>query len=207
MRLTAIMLFVCIGLAYASESYSQSTTLTLNVNNKTVQEVLDEIEKQSEFHFFYNNKQVNTNRVVSIKSKKKDVFNVLEQLFNGTDISYKVLDKSIILSHKEMLMSAVVQQSIKNISGTITDSNGEPIIGANVFKDFFAGIRDIVGGRAGSYESVLREAKETALKEMSDHATQLGANAVIAIDLDYETVGGSGSMLMVTAAGTAVRYQ
>ena len=83
--------------------------------------------------------------------------------------------------------------------------SGETIIGAN--EDFFAGIRDIVGGRAGSYESVLREAKETALKEMSDHATQLGANAVIAIDLDYETVGGSGSMLMVTAAGTAVRYQ
>ena len=134
MRLTAIMLFVCIGLAYASESYSQSATLTLNVNNKTVQEVLDEIEKQSEFHFFYNNKQVNTNRVVSIKSKKKDVFNVLEQLFNGTDISYKVLDKSIILSPKEMLMSAVVQQAIKNISGTITDSNGEPIIGANVLE-------------------------------------------------------------------------
>ena len=79
--------------------------------------------------------------------------------------------------------------------------------GAKPLRHFFAGIRDIVGGRAGSYESVLREAKETALKEMSDHATQLGANAVIAIDLDYETVGGSGSMLMVTAAGTAVRYQ
>ena len=79
--------------------------------------------------------------------------------------------------------------------------SGETIIGANVFKDFFAGIRDIVGGRAGSYESVLREAKETALKEMSDHAAR------IAVDLDYETVGGSGSMLMVTAAGTAVRYQ
>lgn len=134
MRLTAIMLFVCIGLAYASDSYSQSTTLTLNVNNKTVQEVLDEIEKQSEFRFFYNNKQVNTNRVVSIQSKKKDVFNILEQLFNGTDISYKVLDKSIILSPKEMLISAVAQQSIKTISGTITDSNGEPIIGANVLE-------------------------------------------------------------------------
>ena len=65
----------------------------------------------------------------------------------------------------------------------------------------------IIGGRAGSYESVLREAKETALKEMSDHAARMGANAVIAVDLDYETVGGSGSMLMVTAAGTAVRYQ
>lgn len=134
MRLIAIMLFVCIGLTYASDSYSQSATLTLNVNNKTVQEVLDEIEKQSEFRFFYNNKQVNTNRVVSIQSKKKDVFNILEQLFNGTDISYKVLDKSIILSPKEMLISAVAQQSIKTISGTITDSNGEPIIGANVLE-------------------------------------------------------------------------
>lgn len=134
MRLTAVMLFVCIGLAYASESYSQSAMLNLNVNNKTVQDVLDEIEKQSEFHFFYNNKQVNTNRIVSIKSKKKDVFNVLEQLFNGTDISYKVLDKSIILSPKDVLVSAVAQQSIKNISGTITDAHGEAIIGANVLE-------------------------------------------------------------------------
>ena len=83
---------------------------------------------------------------------------------------------------------------------------GETIIGANLFKDFFAGIRDIVGGRAGSYESVLREAKDTALKELRERAMQLGANAVIGIDLDYETVGANGSMLMVTAAGTAVRY-
>lgn len=85
--------------------------------------------------------------------------------------------------------------------------SGETIIGANVFRDFFAGIRDIVGGRAGSYETVLREAKETALREMSDQAARMGANAVIGIDLDYETVGASGSMLMVTAAGTAVRFQ
>ena len=80
--------------------------------------------------------------------------------------------------------------------------SGETIIGANVFRDFFASIRDIVGGRSGSYEEVLREAKDTALKEMSEQARQMGANAVI--DLDYETVGGSGSMLMVTASGTAV---
>lgn len=85
--------------------------------------------------------------------------------------------------------------------------SGETIIGANFFKDFFAGIRDIVGGRASSYESVLREAKESALQEMSDQAARMGANAVIGIDLDYETVGTNGSMLMVTAAGTAVRYQ
>ena len=84
---------------------------------------------------------------------------------------------------------------------------GETIIGANVFRDFFASIRDIVGGRAGSYEEVLRKTKDTALQDMSQQAAAMGANAVIGIDLDYETVGDTGSMLMVTAAGTAIRYQ
>ena len=84
---------------------------------------------------------------------------------------------------------------------------GETIIGANLFRDFFASIRDIVGGRSGSYEEVLREAKETALREMQDNARAMGANAVIGVDLDYETVGGSGSMLMVTACGTAVTVE
>ena len=82
--------------------------------------------------------------------------------------------------------------------------SGETIIGANIFRDFFASIRDIVGGRSSSYEQVLREAKATALKELQDEAAALGANAVIGIDLDYETGGGNGSMLMVTASGTAV---
>lgn len=81
---------------------------------------------------------------------------------------------------------------------------GETIIGTNIFKDLFAGIRDIVGGRAGSYERVLREAKDTAVSEMQQYAAALGANAIVGIDLDYETVGSGGSMLMVTASGTAV---
>lgn len=81
---------------------------------------------------------------------------------------------------------------------------GETIIGANLFKDLFASIRDIVGGRSGSYERVLAEARETALEEMKDRARQLGANAVIGIDVDYEVVGANGSMLMVSVSGTAV---
>ena len=85
--------------------------------------------------------------------------------------------------------------------------SGETIIGANIFRDLFAGIRDIVGGRSNSYEKVLREAKVSALREMEQQAAQLGANAVIGVDLDYETVGQSGSMLMVTASGTAVFVQ
>lgn len=84
---------------------------------------------------------------------------------------------------------------------------GETIIGANVFRDFMASIRDFFGGRSGSYEKVLREAKDTALQEMTQEADARGANAVIGIDLDYETVGESGSMLMVTASGTAVRIE
>jgi len=82
--------------------------------------------------------------------------------------------------------------------------SGEAIMGANLFKDLFAGIRDIVGGRSGTYEKELRRAKEIALDDMKQAALALGANAVVAIDLDYETIGDGGSMLMVTAAGTAV---
>ncbi len=85
--------------------------------------------------------------------------------------------------------------------------SGETIIGANVFRDFFASIRDIVGGRSASYEEVLREAKNHALRELEERARALGANAVVGIDLDYETVGERGSMLMVTACGTAVRVE
>jgi uncharacterized protein YbjQ (UPF0145 family) len=85
--------------------------------------------------------------------------------------------------------------------------SGEAIIGANLFKDIFAGIRDIVGGRSAAYENVLREAKDNALKEMAENAAKIGANAVIGIDLDYESIGSAGSMLMVTASGTAIQYQ
>jgi uncharacterized protein YbjQ (UPF0145 family) len=93
----------------------------------------------------------------------------------------------------------------KNIQylGLVT---GEAILGANIFKDFFAGIRDIVGGRSGAYEKELRKAKNIAIEEMQDEAAKMGANAVIAVDLDYETISisGGGDMLMVTASGTAV---
>ena len=81
--------------------------------------------------------------------------------------------------------------------------SGEAILGANVFRDLFAGIRDIVGGRSAAYEKELRRAKELAIQEMSEQAQAMGANAIIGIDLDYETVG-KGTMLMVSASGTAV---
>jgi uncharacterized protein YbjQ (UPF0145 family) len=82
--------------------------------------------------------------------------------------------------------------------------SGEAILGANIFKDFFAGIRDIVGGRSAAYEGELRKAKDIAIMEMTQQAQSMGGNAVIGVDLDYETIGSSGSMLMVSASGTAV---
>lgn len=85
--------------------------------------------------------------------------------------------------------------------------SGEAILGANIFRDFFAGIRDIVGGRSAAYEEELRKAKDIAIAEMTQQARELGANAILAVDLDYEniTVGQTGGMLMVSASGTAVR--
>ena len=82
---------------------------------------------------------------------------------------------------------------------------GETIIGANVFKDFPAGMRDFFGGRSGSYEKVLREAKDTSLREMEERARNIGANAIVGIDIDYETIGEGNSMIMVSCSGTAVR--
>jgi uncharacterized protein YbjQ (UPF0145 family) len=87
--------------------------------------------------------------------------------------------------------------------------SGEAILGANIFRDFFAGIRDIVGGRSAAYEQELRKAKDIAIQEMEAQAAAMGANAIVGVDLDYETiqVGGGGGMLMVSASGTAVKIQ
>lgn len=83
--------------------------------------------------------------------------------------------------------------------------SAEVIIGANIFKDILGGLRDVFGGRSGTYEKVLADAKQNALNELIQKAQAMGANAVVGIDLDFETIGGSGSMLMVVASGTAVR--
>ena len=95
-------------------------------------------------------------------------------------------------------------RSIEEYRGIVM---GEAIIGANILKDIFAAIRDVVGGRAGAYEDALRSARQEALREMSNRAAELGANAVVGVDIDYEVLGKAGSMLMVTSAGTAVKVR
>jgi uncharacterized protein YbjQ (UPF0145 family) len=106
--------------------------------------------------------------------------------------------RGIIVSTTPTLEGRPIQEYM----GIVT---GEVIVGANLFRDLFANIRDIVGGRSGSYERILAEAREQAIAELQSEAAARGANAVVAVDLDYEVVGAQGSMLMVSASGTAVR--
>ena len=98
--------------------------------------------------------------------------------------------------------STVENREVRNYLGIV---HGEVIVGANIFKDLFAGIRDIVGGRSGAYEKALDSARKQALAELQGEAAEPNADAVIGIDLDYEVLGRDGSMLMVTASGTAVK--
>lgn len=103
-----------------------------------------------------------------------------------------------------MLLSTTNVVEGRPVSRYVGIVTGEAIIGANIFRDLFASVRDIVGGRSATYERALSEARETALKEMQDRAERLGANGVIGIDLDYEVLGQANGMLMVSASGTAV---
>jgi uncharacterized protein YbjQ (UPF0145 family) len=106
-----------------------------------------------------------------------------------------------------MLITTTPQIEGKRITSYLGIVSGEAIMGADIFKDLFAGIRNIVGGRAAAYESELRRAKEIALAEMAENAKALGAAAVVGVDLDYETLGQGGNMLMVSASGTAVKHE
>lgn len=104
-----------------------------------------------------------------------------------------------------MLVTTTPNVEGKKITNYFGLVSGEAIMGANIFKDIFAGIRDIVGGRSAAYEEELRKAKDIALREMMQQAAAMGANAIVGVDLDYETIGGGGgNMLMVSASGTAV---
>lgn len=95
----------------------------------------------------------------------------------------------------------------KAVSEYLGIVSGEAIVGANIFKDIFAAVRDIVGGRSGAYEKTVHSARKLAMEDMINEARKMGANAVIGVDLDYEVLGKTGSMLMVSASGTAVKLR
>ncbi len=132
MRITLFMLFCVVGILSANDSYAQKTLLNVNSKGKMVSEILNEIEQETEFTFFYNNRQVDVKRRVSFYAKSENIFKILDKIFEGTGVVYKVLDKSIILSNSTVNASLgnFLQQG--NIKGKVVDTNGEPIIGANV---------------------------------------------------------------------------
>lgn len=130
MKLSVCLLLCTIGLAQASGSYAQKATVNLEMRNQTVKEVLDEIEEQSDFSFFFNIKHVDLDRKVSVVAKKSDIFKVLETVFAGTDVRYSVVDKKIILSTETLRLQQDKEK--KKIMGIVTDERGEPVIGANV---------------------------------------------------------------------------
>ncbi|TGE32039.1 heavy metal-binding domain-containing protein [Desulfosporosinus sp. Sb-LF] len=106
-----------------------------------------------------------------------------------------------------MIMTTTPSIEGRKITAYMGIITGEAIMGANIMRDLFASITDVIGGRSGAYEEKLQDARLIALRELEEHAARLGANAVVGIDLDYEVIGQSGSMLMVSASGTAVRIE
>ena len=104
-----------------------------------------------------------------------------------------------------MIVSTTPTLEGRRITRYVGIASGEAIVGANIFRDLFASVRDIVGGRSGSYERILADARNQAIEELQSEAAARGANAVVGIDLDYEVIGDTGSMLMVSASGTAVK--
>lgn len=104
-----------------------------------------------------------------------------------------------------MLVTTTHTLDDRKIGGYLGICTGQAIYGANLFKDMFAGIRDLVGGRSAAYENVLRDGRNMAIQEMCEQAAAMGANAVIGVDVDYQVIGDKGSMLMVAVTGTAVK--
>ena len=129
MKLSVLALFCSAGIAWSAESYAQEAKVSLNAQNETVQTVLNEIEEQSDFSFFFNVRHIDLDRRVSLSVEESDVFNVLDKIFAGTDVTYKVLDRKIILTKAEGKAS---QQNGHTVTGKVVDKNGEPIIGANI---------------------------------------------------------------------------
>ncbi|MDR1747083.1 MAG: carboxypeptidase-like regulatory domain-containing protein, partial [Tannerella sp.] len=131
MRITSILL-VCIFLQASAEPlYPQSTRISLDLKNVTVEEALNTIEERSEYYFLYNSKLVDVDRKVDVKAKDQLIFSILDGMFASTDVAYKVEDRQIILSRKDLVL-ADVQQTGKRITGKIVDQTGEPVVGANV---------------------------------------------------------------------------
>ena len=134
MRITSVLLAGFLFQAHAEASYSQSARISIEMNNATVEEVLNEIEAKSEFYFLYNNKLINVDRRVSVDVDAENIESVLQNLFKGTDVVYRIADKQIVLSRKDLAQNTAIDgiQQSKVVTGTVVDPTGMPVIGANI---------------------------------------------------------------------------
>lgn len=134
MRITSVLLAGFLFQAHAEASYSQSARISIEMNNVTVEEVLNEIEAKSEFYFLYNNKLINVDRRVSVDVDAENIESVLQNLFKGTDVVYRIADKQIVLSRKDLAQNTAIDgiQQSKVVTGTVVDPTGMPVIGANI---------------------------------------------------------------------------
>ena len=130
MRVSLLLLFIVIAQLHAENLYSQSTVINLSLRNVTVEQVLDRIEKDTEFSFLFTDKFVDTDRIVDMNIHSKNINETLKILFGGTDVSYRIVDRQVILSKKKEGTDGINQS--KQVTGVIKDANGESVIGANV---------------------------------------------------------------------------
>ena len=130
MRLSVVFLFLSLGIAVANNSYAQNTTLSLDMSNSTIANVLEAVENQTDFSFIYDANVVNINKKVSVSVNEKNIFDVLNKMFGNSDIAYTVVNKKIILNKKEAI--DLMQQQGKRVTGVVVDKNNEPVIGANI---------------------------------------------------------------------------
>lgn len=207
MRLLVLFLVCSIGLSYAADSYAQKALISIDVHNQRVEDVLKEIEEQSDFDFFFNNKHVDLNRRVSVSADKSNIFSVLKEIFSGTNVKYSVLDKKIILSVEAQ--SPQQEQKI-TVSGTILDAQGEPIIGASVLEKGVQGngtITDIDGIFKLSVSSSKAQLEVSYIGYQSQTvAVQPGRNMKITLQedskqLDEVVVVGYGTQSKKTLTG------
>lgn len=130
MKLTLFLVCLSVSMSFAAMTNAQNASLSLKMVDQSIKEVLEEIESRTDLHFFYNSKLVDVNQLISVDIKEKDVYAVLDHIFKGSSIGYKVIGKDVILSVKDARQESA--QDKKTITGTVVDENGEPVIGANV---------------------------------------------------------------------------
>jgi len=206
MKITALLLIATLTIVNAANTYSQTTILSVEAKGQTVQTVLDQIEAQSEFHFFYNTKQVDTKKTVSIDANGKNVFEVLDELFKNTDIRYEVLDKNIILSKIRIEDTASTetithakQQTGKRITGVVLDHTGEPIIGANVIEK--GTTNGVVTGIDGDFVLTVPENATVQVSYIGYNSQEFSARNSSNVSIRLEEASELISEVVVTALG------